>query len=141
MIDFIDETGSCDFSDELVSALNRLMLYLELASKELCLVLVNDIKMQELNLAHRQVDAPTDVLSFPTFEPDDVDMPAIPFLGDIIISLDTAAKQAIEQGHEAKDEVKVLAAHGLTHLLGFDHPDEASWEIFKKNQAKILELT
>ena len=141
MIDFIDETKTCSFSEEVVTVLEKLMLYLELNDKELCLVFVNDKKMHELNLANRQVDSATDVLSFPTVEPEDVDMPSIPFLGDIIISLDTAEKQAKEQGLETKDEVKVLAAHGLTHLLGFDHPDEASWEVFKSNQTKILELS
>jgi len=140
MIDFIDETESCDFSDEVVAALRKLMLHLDLESKELCLVFVNDEKMQELNLATRQVDSATDVLSFPTLEPDDEGMPEIPFLGDIIISLDTAKKQALEQGLEVHNEVKVLAAHGLTHLLGFDHPDEASWEVFRNNQKKIIEI-
>jgi len=141
MIDFIDETQACSFTDDVVTSLKKLMQYLELKDKELCLVLVNDEKMHELNLANRQVDAATDVLSFPTIEPDDEDMPMIPFLGDIIISLDTAAKQALDHKHETKDEVKVLAAHGLTHLLGFDHPDEASWEVFRNNQKKILELS
>lgn len=141
MIDFIDETENCNFSNEVVSALRKLMLQLDLEAKELCLVFVDDAKMHELNLTHRQVDSATDVLSFPTIEPDDEAMPMIPFLGDIIISLDTAAKQALEQEHETKDEVKVLAAHGLTHLLGFDHPDEASWEVFRKNQSKILSLS
>ena len=140
MIDFIDETDSCKFADEVVNALQKMMTELGFEDKELCLVFVDDKKMHELNVAHRQVDAPTDVLSFPTLEPDDENMPVIPFLGDIIISLETAAKQAIEHVHETKDEVKVLAAHGLTHLLGFDHPDVASWEIFRENQAKILEL-
>ena len=141
MIDFIDETKACNFGEDVVAALKQLMRSLDLVNKEVCLVFVDDAKMHELNLAHRQVDKATDVLSFPTIEPDDVAMPDIPFLGDIIISLDTAEKQAKEQGLDTKDEVKVLAAHGLTHLLGFDHPDEVSWDVFRKNQAKILELS
>ena len=140
MIDFVDETENCSFAEAVLVSLTRLMQNLDLKDKELCLVFVDNEKMHELNLAHRQVDSATDVLSFPTFEPEDEDMPIIPFLGDIIISLDTAAKQAKDQGHSTEDEVKVLAAHGLTHLLGFDHPDEASWEVFRNNQAKILTL-
>lgn len=140
MIDFVDETENCSFAEAVLVSLTRLMQNLDLKDKELCLVFVDNEKMHELNLAHRQVDSATDVLSFPTFEPEDEDMPIIPFLGDIIISLDTAAKQAKDQGHSTEDEVKVLAAHGLTHLLGFDHPDEASWEVFRNNQATILTL-
>ncbi len=140
MIDFVDETENCSFAEAVLVSLTRLMQNLDLKDKELCLVFVDNEKMHELNLAHRQVDSATDVLSFPTFEPEDEDMPILPFLGDIIISLDTAAKQAKDQGHSTEDEVKVLAAHGLTHLLGFDHPDEASWEVFRNNQATILTL-
>lgn len=125
-------------------ALTALMVRLNLEHKEVTLVLVDDAKIQGLNLAHREVDAPTDVLSYPTFEPDDVAdgfvMPPIPHLGDIIISLETAQKQATEQGHTLLQEVKTLAAHGLTHLLGYDHPTEEAWKRFRRNQALILKV-
>ena len=129
---------------DLERALERLMERLGLNGKEVTIVLVDDAKIQTLNRAHREVDAPTDVLSYPTFEPDDLAdglmMPAIPHLGDIIISLETAYQQASEQGHSLAQEVKTLAAHGLTHLLGYDHPTEAAWQRFRSNQALILRL-
>ena len=112
--------------------------------KEVTLVFVDDAKIQRLNRAHRGVDAPTDVLSYPTSEPDDAAdgfvMPDVPHLGDIVISVETAQRQATEQGHSLTQEVKTLAAHALTHLLGYDHPTEEAWKRFRSNQARILTL-
>ncbi len=114
-------------------------------------VLVHDDEIHRLNRAHRDVDAPTDVLSYPLFEPDDVGVPDVPHLGDIIISVDTAARQARTQGHDVQTELHLLAAHGLTHLLGYDHPDplddtssdedREEWGPFHDNQTRVLELT
>ena len=66
-----------------------------------------------LNNEWRGKDRPTDVLSFPL--DDDV------MLGDIVISVETAARQAAERGYGVRDEVRVLLVHGLLHLLGYDH--------------------
>ena len=129
---------------EVARALAALMADLGVSHKEVTVVFVDDAKIRELNRAHREVDAPTDVLSYPTFEPDDVAegfvMPEIPHLGDVIISVETAQRQATEQGHSLVQEVKTLAAHGVTHLLGYDHPTEEAWERFRSNQARILTL-
>jgi probable rRNA maturation factor len=81
------------------------------------IALVDDRTMQRLNAGFRGVDQPTDVLSFPAGEPGG--RPRI--LGDIAISLDTAARQAAEHGHSTGTELRVLALHGLLHLLGYDH--------------------
>jgi len=80
------------------------------------------------------------VLSYPTAEPDDAGFPAVPHLGDIFISLDTAARQAEERGVGLEQEVLVLAAHGLTHLRGFDHTSEAAWEPFRAAERRIVRL-
>ncbi|MEM6429069.1 MAG: rRNA maturation RNase YbeY [Deinococcota bacterium] len=113
---------------------------LGLEGRELTLVFVDDAMVQTLNRDHRQVDAPTDVLSYPTSEPEDVSMPTISHLGDIIISVDTAAAQAQTAGHSLSTELLILAAHGLTHLLGYDHPTEDEWHIFRNHQKRILDL-
>lgn len=63
-----------------------------------------------------------------------------PHLGDIWISLDTAKKQAEERGVPLEEEVLVLAAHGLWHLLGHDHQQEEDWEGFRRVQERILAL-
>lgn len=111
-----------------------------LAEREVTVVLLDDAAIAERNAADRGVEGPTDVLSYPTAEPDDVGFPDIPQLGDILISLDTAARQAVEHGHGTRQEVLVLAAHALTHLQGHDHQDEAEWRPFLAAQRRILEL-
>jgi probable rRNA maturation factor len=96
---------------------------------QVCIVISTDEHLQALKLEHWGEDAATDVLSFPAWEPGDPFVPA--HLGDIIISLDTAKKQALEQKHSLETEVIVLASHGLTHLLGFDHQTPEGWAAFK----------
>ena len=75
--------------------------------------LVGDARMQELNRDFRGYDKPTDVLSFAAGEPD--------YLGDIVVSVDTANRQARRRGSNLKRELKVLSLHGFLHLLGYDH--------------------
>jgi len=106
--------------------------------KEVTVILCSDERIRQLKHEHWGEDAPTDVLSFPTYEPGDPFVP--PHLGDIWISLDTAARQAAAAGHSLADEVLVLAAHALWHLLGHDHDSEESWRGFEALQKRILEL-
>lgn len=96
------------------------MEHFSVADREVTVVLVGDQTIRALKLEHWGEDAPTDVLSFPTWEPGDPFVP--PHLGDIIISLDTAARQARTRGHSLTREVALLASHGMTHLVGHDHP-------------------
>lgn len=105
---------------------------LELGNAELSVLLTNDEQIHELNATHRGKDKPTDVLAFPQdVESIDAgrDLPnggAGVLLGDVVISLDTAARQARGRKRELFDEVRFLLAHGLLHLVGYDHatPDE-----------------
>lgn len=91
-----------------------------LSHAELSLVLTDDATIQGLNRDYRGVDAPTDVLSFAQREGDGAD-PDDTMLGDVVISLDTAATQAKARKHPLASEVRVLLVHGFLHLLGFDH--------------------
>lgn len=77
------------------------------------IALVSDAAMRRLNAQFRRADYATDVLSFPSESPG--------VLGDIAIARGVAARQARAQGHAEMTEVKVLALHGLLHLLGYDH--------------------
>jgi probable rRNA maturation factor len=99
---------------------------------EVSLRLTTDAEIQALNAQFRHKDQPTDVLSFaamevdfPSLELDETDDSSL-YLGDIIISVDTASKQAPEHGYSLTRELAWLASHGLLHLLGWDHPDEPS---------------
>jgi probable rRNA maturation factor len=111
---------------------------------ELSLRLTGDREIKILNEQYRQKDRPTDVLAFAALEtkiplPTDGDYLSEPlYLGDIVISLDTAARQARAEAHSPLGELAWLAAHGLLHLLGWDHPDEQSLEKMLAEQTKLL---
>ncbi|MCU0488418.1 MAG: rRNA maturation RNase YbeY [Anaerolineales bacterium] len=83
---------------------------------ELTVVLTDDAQVHELNRQYREVDAPTDVLSFPAGEtdPDSGNL----YLGDIVISIERAEAQARAEGHSLEDELRLLVVHGVLHLLG-----------------------
>ena len=90
----------------------------------LSLTLVGDAAIRELNREHRGKDAATDVLSFPLFEPGErAQRSALPerMLGDIVISIDTARRQAAEYDAPLQRELERLLIHGILHLLGHDH--------------------
>ena len=89
----------------------------------LSILLCGDRRMQTLNRRFRRVDRPTDVLSFPALEPSESRAAARSgaFLGDLVIDVPYAARQARRRGHPVGREVQILLAHGLLHLLGYDH--------------------
>src|SRR5882672_5796921 len=87
---------------------------------ELSVVLVDDGEIRRLNAAYRDIDRPTDVLAFARREGDGATLHST-LLGDVVISLDTAARQAATRAVAVADEVRLLLAHGVLHLLGYDH--------------------
>ena len=101
---------------------------------EVDVMLTDDAGIHAINLDMRQVDRPTDVLSFPMFEyipgeppVDDADADpetGLTPLGDMVISLERARAQAEEYGHSVRRELAYLAVHSCLHLLGYDHMDE-----------------
>lgn len=91
---------------------------------EVDVTLVDDAEIRQINREHRNIDASTDVLSFPLGENGEYDEnPATGalMLGDIVISLDTALRQADLYGHGIKREIAFLTVHSMLHLLGYDH--------------------
>lgn len=106
---------------------------------EVSVLLTNDKSITILNKQYRGIDGPTDVLSFAQAEGED--FPAEPgetLLGDVVISVETAARQAGEQSRELDNELGILLAHGLLHLLGYDHtePNEER-EMFAKQEVYV----
>jgi probable rRNA maturation factor len=101
------------------------------ARGDVSVALVSDRRMRALNRQFRGKDQATDVLSFPATgrasgKPKGLPTPApADFLGDIVIATGVATKQARQAGHTATIEVRVLALHGLLHLLGYDHDGKA----------------
>ena len=114
--------------DALLAHADAALAFARLGGAELSLVLCDDAFIQPLNRDWRGKDAPTDVLSFAQQEGEEV-RDDDPVLGDLVISVDTAARQAAERGHALDQELAVLLVHGLLHLLGYDHehdPEEAA---------------
>ena len=98
----------------------RMLRALSLPEAELSILLCDDATIHALNRTHRRKNKPTDVLAFALRE-GKVLAGAEGLLGDVVISLDTARKQASARGHSLWFEVTLLLAHGLLHLVGYDH--------------------
>lgn len=106
---------------------------------------VSNDRIRRYNKKYRQIDAPTDVLSFPMCDFDDegnivglsLDEDGL-FLGDIVISAQRAMEQAQEYGHSFLREITYLAVHSALHLLGYDHEDEKKRKIMRKKEEEIL---
>ncbi len=118
------------------------------------ILLTNDSEIHSINLSERNIDKPTDVLSFPMldydtpgdfsficdedicyFDPDSGEL----LLGDIVISLDTAKRQAEEYGHSFTREIAFLCAHSMLHLFGYDHMMDEERVEMERMQKQILE--
>lgn len=92
---------------------------------------VDDETIHGINKEYRNVDRPTDVISFPSEEGEEIIAPPDGFLGDLVISYPRAVAQAEEYGHSIRRELSFLAVHGTLHLLGYDHmTDEDSKNMF-----------
>lgn len=114
---------------------------------ELGLVVAGDDTVHKLNRSYRNVDATTDVLAFALSQPDRnkvepfVNPPdAIAHLGEVIISYPQAQRQAEEQRHPLKRELALLVAHGVLHLLGYDHEVPEDEQRMRAMEAKVLDL-
>ena len=103
---------------------------------DLTIVLTDDAQLHELNKEYLGVDAPTDVLSFPSDQTDPET--GSRYLGDILISVERAAAQASAAGHPTEAEVQLLVVHGILHLLGHDHGDPEEKARMWQAQAEIL---
>lgn len=105
-------------------AAERMLRALSLSKAELSILLCDDATIHVLNRDYRKKDKPTDVLAFAMREGEGAD-PGSDLLGDVVISIDTARRQAAERSRTVKSEVTFLLAHGLLHLLGYDHQTDA----------------
>lgn len=153
-----NETGAqFDFDPEEVAALvAKEVLRSEGCDREveITLTITNDEGIQELNREFREIDRPTDVLSFPNVsyeEPGDFsvmegeqevdllnpDTGNIMF-GDIVVNEDRVRSQAQEYGHSTKREFAFLIAHSMLHLCGYDHMEEDEAKVMEKKQSDVL---
>jgi probable rRNA maturation factor len=105
-------------------------IYESLTNKDIELILTDNKEIQILNKEYRQIDKPTDVLSFPL-----ENIPGMP-LGSIVISIDKAKEGAENFGHSIDEEITLLFIHGLLHLLGYDHETDSGE--MREKEAEII---
>ena len=122
---------------EIVRRAEAMLCALKRESDELSIVLTNDEQIQFLNREYRHKDRPTDVLAFAIREGEFASF-AGNLLGDVIISVPTAARQGREKGHDTLAEVVMLLAHGLLHLLGWDHDTVAKDKRMRAETDKLV---
>ena len=109
---------------------------------EVSVTLTNNTYIHQLNKQYRGIDRPTDVLSFAlneSEEPEIEDGPDVNVLGDLIISVERAQEQAADYGHSVRREVAFLTVHGMLHLLGYDHMEEADRLEMEAEQRFVME--
>lgn len=106
------------------------------------IVLCNNEEIHRINREYRNIDRPTDVITFAIFaDSDDVFiLDGEINLGEIIISLDKIKEQAAQNNVTTEDEARLIAAHGMLHLLGFDHQTEDDYNFVVKTQNKIKDI-
>ena len=118
-----------------------------LPGMEVYVTICDDESIREINKEYRNIDKSTDVLSFPMFSYSEPEVPNEEMLegdntlGDIIISLETATRQAEEYGHSVAREVSFLTVHSMLHLLGYDHIEEEDRVIMREREEYFLDKT
>jgi len=109
---------------------------------EISVLLTDDKEIAGLNEEYRDTKGPTDVLSFSQVEGDEDFAPDVDehLLGDVVISVETAKRQAEEAGKSIEEEVDMLLTHGILHLLGYDHAEPEEAEKMFARQAELLNM-
>lgn len=121
---------------ELRRWVRTVLRHLDQTRVELSLALVTDPEIHVLNRQYRGKDKPTDVLSFPLA---DKLQPSL--LGDVVISVETAARQAQRRGHSLREELQILLIHGVLHLLSYDHEISRSEAIRMHRKEREVKAT
>lgn len=141
MTEIIMETADPGGCPDIVSAAVEGALSHMGRSGRISVTLVDDEEIHGINRDYRNVDRPTDVISFPSEEGESIASIPDGFLGDIIISIPRAEAQAEEYGHSFKRELSFLAVHGTLHLLGYDHmTEEEAAEMFGLQEDILKEM-
>ena len=136
-IEITNKSGELVPADQVRTLLDHSLVQLKLNPQcEVNLVFVDETEMTELHVKWMDEPGPTDVLSFP------MDLPENPndvvTLGDIVIAPTVAARQAATAGHSAEHEIYILAAHGLLHILGYDHANKEDEKVMFALQEDLV---
>ena len=144
----IDENEQYEKTIELVVNECFKVEKLENTNLYMCITLTNPEHIHKLNKEYRTVDRPTDVLSFPMFEKDEVERLVQKYqnnkrdirevLGDVVISIEKVEEQAKEYGHSFERELAYMVVHGFYHIMGYDHIKEEDKVIMRPKEEYVL---
>ena len=120
---------------------------LETSKLYISITLTTPTNIQRINKEYREIDKPTDVLSFPMFEKEELDekiekqdFEFEDVLGDIVISIEQVKEQALEYGHSFERELAYMIVHGFYHLMGYDHMVEEDKSIMRQKEENVLKM-
>ncbi|MBV6656459.1 MAG: rRNA maturation RNase YbeY [Devosiaceae bacterium] len=116
-------------------------LSIELPPSEISVLLTDDAHMQAINAAHRGVDKPTNVLSFPAYAPEVIKSLAPDrehLLGDLVFAFETIEREALAAGRSNHHHMAHLIVHGFLHLLGYDHQTDGDADAMEALETRIL---
>lgn len=140
MTDITNNQNRLEFTSDLEklieTVIEKAFEYENVEPRNVSVLICDNDEIKKLNGQFRDIDSPTDVLSFPMYDEDGELDPDE--LGDIVISLERAAAQAEEFGHSLRREVAFLTAHSMLHLFGYDHIDDSEREKMFEKQEEIL---
>ncbi len=140
MTDITNISSNTTFEIEKVErAVSETLIAHNLEDSEVSILLTDDPHMTQLNREYREIDAPTDVLAFAMQEGEDNNLKNTHILGDVVISMETAERQAKEETHSLEEEVAFLTVHGVLHLLGYDHQSYNEACVMFEKQEIILQ--
>lgn len=141
-INFLDIEENEIYSNLIVRVIKQCFEQ-ELKGKNLYvnIILTNPENIHKMNKEYRNIDRPTDVLSFPMFEKEELENlnnENYDVLGDIVISIEKVKEQAIEYEHSFERELSYMVVHGFCHLIGYDHIEESDKITMRKKEEEIL---
>lgn len=118
--------------------IGKVLTSLDCNEHEISILFIGDQRIRDLNHQFRDIDLPTDVLSFPQILAGELEIPGALVLGDVAISLETARCQSEEHGLSFEEELTLLLIHGILHLLGYDHEISGQEEDRMRNKTREL---
>lgn len=150
IIDYTDMAENKDTEEIIRKAVENTLIHHGLEfDAEVSVTITNNDEIQSINKEFRNIDAPTDVLSFPMYEfekPAVFDEKALALepagvvLGDIVVSVDKITEQAEEFGHSFETELSYLVIHSTLHLLGYDHMEESDKRLMREQEEIIRKM-
>jgi len=149
-IEFLDIEENEEYKELILNVVRECFKteHLENANMYLNVILTNPENIRKANKEYRNIDKETDVLSFPMFEKDEIEVIILKskeekiqineVLGDIIVSIPKVKEQAIEYGHSTTRELAYMIVHGFYHVMGYDHMNEEEKQVMREKEENVL---